>query len=84
MTYTHENIGPNELAIFHPDAIELVEGFATKCWRPDYDDIISPDFSLAFERNKQLHDARRNVWSRATGSKGMYITISTNDPRCIP
>lgn len=61
--------GPNELAIYHADAFQLTEGYGTRCTKPDFDDIMYPDYSLVFTRNKRVHDARRNVWSRATSQK---------------
>lgn len=62
--------GPSELASFHPDTFVVLEGFGTQCTKSDFYDLMQPDYSLVFTRNKQVHDARRNVWSNALSTNG--------------
>lgn len=65
-----EASGPSELASFHPESFAILEGYGTECMKSDFYDLLLPDFSLVFTRDKRVHNARRNVWSRALSTKG--------------
>ncbi|KAL8955278.1 MAG: hypothetical protein Q9193_006812 [Seirophora villosa] len=71
--------GPSELASFHPDSFAVLEGFGTQCTKPDFYDLMLPDKSLVFTRDKPIHDARRQVWSTALSASGK-ISLSRNGP----
>ena len=62
--------GPGELAAFHPESYTVLEGYGTQCRKSDFYDLLLPDFSLVFTREKRVHDARRNVWSRELSTQG--------------
>ena len=65
--------GPSEIASFHPESFVVLEGYGTQCKKSDFYDLMLPDFSLVFTREKRTHDARRNVWSRALSTKGKFF-----------
>ncbi|KAL9055425.1 MAG: hypothetical protein Q9206_003146 [Seirophora lacunosa] len=61
------------------DTFAVLEGFGTQCTKSDFYDLLLPDKSLVFTRDKPMHDARRQVWSTALSASGT-ISLSRNGP----
>ncbi|CAG8953351.1 hypothetical protein HYFRA_00003562 [Hymenoscyphus fraxineus] len=57
--------GPSELAVYHPDGLDIALGLGTKCTKSDFFDMMLPNFSLVFTRDQATHHARRHVWTKA-------------------
>ncbi|KAH7311563.1 benzoate 4-monooxygenase cytochrome P450 [Stachybotrys elegans] len=55
--------GPNELTLFHPGAVELMDN--PKSTRSDWYNLIHPRASSIFTRSKAVHSARRKIWDQA-------------------
>ena len=68
-------LGPNEIAVFRPEAIRAMDGPGTKCTKAPWYDILQPRVSLATTRDKSLHDRRRKVWERALNTQGNIYVI---------
>ena len=59
---------------FHPESFAVLEGYGTKCTKSDFYDLLLPDLSLVFTRDKRVHDARRNLWSCALNTQGNPVS----------
>ncbi|EDO04038.1 hypothetical protein SS1G_06520 [Sclerotinia sclerotiorum 1980 UF-70] len=46
-------VGPNDLVIFHPEAMELLDGSKATHTKEPWYDILHPMTSLVFERDKE-------------------------------
>jgi tryprostatin B 6-hydroxylase len=64
-------IGPNNLSISHPKAVQVVYGSDSKCTKAAWYDLTKPMVSLQTFREKKLHEERRRVWSAAFGNKAL-------------
>lgn len=62
--------GPNEISIFHPGALETMDGHESNTSRSDWYDLLYPRISSVFTRDKALHHQRRQVWLQSLSSKG--------------
>lgn len=62
--------GPNELAIFHPAAVEALDGPKSRTSRTDTFDVLQPMTSLLFTRVEEEHMAQRKIWGHATSTSG--------------
>jgi len=62
-------IGPNNLSIAHPKAVQAVYGQGSPCTKAAWYDLTRPMVSLQTLRERRLHDERRRVWSLAFGDK---------------
>ncbi|KAL4969448.1 cytochrome P450 [Aspergillus stella-maris] len=58
-------VGPSELSIAHPQAVEIIHGQKSKCTKSAWYDISRPVISLQTFRDRYLHVARRRIWSAA-------------------
>lgn len=63
-------IGPNELSIVDPDAVEAVMGARSTCTKSAWYDMGDPLVSLHQCRDRATHDKRRRVWDRGFSMKG--------------
>ncbi|KAI0191570.1 cytochrome P450 [Astrocystis sublimbata] len=63
--------GPNELTLFHPDAIELMDGFSNETTRDVWYDIVRPRTSAVFTRDRQEHKIGRKYWAQGLSNKAM-------------
>lgn len=63
-------LGPNEISISHPDAVQLLLGPGSKCTKAPWYDANHPVISLHTLRDKGAHDARRRIWDRGFNTKG--------------
>ncbi|KAH8703479.1 L-ornithine-N5-monooxygenase [Talaromyces proteolyticus] len=64
-------IGPNNLSIAHPKAVNIIYGSGSKCSKAPWYDLTKPMVSLQTFREKSLHDERRRVWSTAFSDKAL-------------
>ncbi|KAI1322478.1 benzoate 4-monooxygenase cytochrome P450 [Xylariaceae sp. FL0255] len=62
---TFVRTGPNELTIFHPSALEVLDGPKNHNQRSDWYDILFPKIFSIFSRNVAVHDERRKLWDTA-------------------
>ncbi|MCJ1388704.1 hypothetical protein MMC18_001553 [Xylographa bjoerkii] len=53
--------GPNELTVFHPDAVAAVHGPSSSCTKSAWYDHQLPLLSLGSTRSKEVHDERRRA-----------------------
>jgi hypothetical protein len=67
------NSGPSEVSIFNPEAVPLLLGPGSKCTKADWYDANYPVISLHTLRDKGAHDARRRIWDRGFGAKGLVL-----------
>ncbi|KAI0148362.1 cytochrome P450 monooxygenase-like protein [Xylariaceae sp. FL1272] len=63
--------GPNEITIFHPAAFELLDGHGNDTSKDIWYDIIAPQKSAVFTRDKQEHKEGRKVWAQSLSTKAM-------------
>ncbi|KAL8895404.1 MAG: hypothetical protein Q9192_003654 [Flavoplaca navasiana] len=61
--------GPNEITVFHPEALEAIDGHNSTTTRSDWYDLLYPRLSSIFTRDKALHDERRRIWLQSLSSK---------------
>ncbi|KAF7879414.1 hypothetical protein EAF04_000610 [Stromatinia cepivora] len=65
-------IGPNELSIIKPEAVQALIGLGSKCTKsPWYDVIALPHITMHLERDRVKHDKRRKVWDRGFSAKSL-------------
>ncbi|PYH92220.1 cytochrome P450 [Aspergillus ellipticus CBS 707.79] len=64
-------IGPSELSIIHPQAVNIIYGFKSVCSKGSFYDLGFPIKSLHSQRNKTVHDQRRRVWSQGFSDKAL-------------
>ncbi|KAG4415830.1 hypothetical protein IFR04_011010 [Cadophora malorum] len=62
---TFVRTGPEEVSIFHPEALVAMNAPGSTCFRSDWYDGLYPLQSLANIRNPVIHDQRRRVWDKA-------------------
>lgn len=60
--------GPNEITIFHPAALEIMDNPKTGTARADWYDVLYPRIFSVFTRDKLVHGARRKLWDQALNS----------------
>lgn len=60
-----ERIGPNNLSVNDPSAIQIVLSNESKCKKTSWYDRSLPLVNLHTCRDKKVHDARRRVFSKA-------------------
>ncbi|OAG03770.1 putative cytochrome P450 [Paraphaeosphaeria sporulosa] len=64
-------IGPDNLSISNPKAVQAIYGSGSKCTKSSWYDSTWPMVSLNTMREKKLHDERRRTWSPAFGEKAL-------------
>jgi hypothetical protein len=62
--------GPNEVTVFHPDALAKLDGPGNHNTKSAWYDFLMPDMGVTTIRNKAFHDQRRRVWTQALSAKG--------------
>lgn len=67
---TNVSLGPRELSIRHPDAINDVHGPKNKIRKGEFYEQIHPAHSLQFTRDSYQHKQQRRYWDKAFHSKG--------------
>ncbi|KAF2087465.1 cytochrome P450 monooxygenase [Saccharata proteae CBS 121410] len=63
--------GSNEISITHPEAVNIVYGYGTKCKKAAWYDNDYPLTSMHTTRDRKFHDQRRRVWSTAFSDKSL-------------
>ncbi|KAI0417001.1 cytochrome P450 monooxygenase-like protein [Xylaria grammica] len=63
--------GPNEMTLFHPAAIDLLDGFGNETTRDVWYDIVRPRSSAVFTRDRLEHKEGRKFWAQGLSSKAM-------------
>lgn len=64
-------IGPSELSVRDPKAVNAFHGLNSKCRKDPHYDLALPMTSLHIFRDKAQHDRRRRVWSQAFGDQAL-------------
>ncbi|KAK2791469.1 hypothetical protein FQN53_002578 [Emmonsiellopsis sp. PD_33] len=64
-------IGPNELSITDPGAVQAIYSGRAKVSKGPWYDIMLPKVTLHTERDKKEHARRRKVWDMALSSKAV-------------
>ncbi|KAK7975791.1 hypothetical protein PG989_014254 [Apiospora arundinis] len=65
--------GPNEVSIFHPAAIQVLDEGGSQTTKDVWYDVLKPYESAVFTRDVSLHKAWRKSWSQSTSTKCMEI-----------
>ncbi|GAP85610.1 putative cytochrome P450 [Rosellinia necatrix] len=65
--------GPNEITIFHPDAIQLLDGWNNGNTKDTWYDIMQPRSSAIFTRDEIDHRERRKPWVQSLATKNMDL-----------
>ncbi|GAW16489.1 hypothetical protein ANO14919_059180 [Xylariales sp. No.14919] len=68
---TFVRTGPNEITIFHPAAIQLLDGWNNKNTKDTWYDIMQPRSSAIFTRDENDHRERRKPWVKSLATKPM-------------
>ncbi|PSN65038.1 cytochrome P450 monooxygenase-like protein [Corynespora cassiicola Philippines] len=63
--------GPNEVSIFHPGGIHLLDGAKNTNMKDTFYDVLKPRTSGIFTRDEQEHKDRRATWMQALSTKSM-------------
>ncbi|PYI01307.1 cytochrome P450 [Aspergillus sclerotiicarbonarius CBS 121057] len=66
-------IGPSDLSITNPEAVNIVYGFRSACTKSPFYDLGAPTQSLHSQRNKTAHDQRRRVWSLGFSDRALRM-----------
>jgi len=64
-------IGPNDVSITHPDAVQAIYGAQSSCTKSEFYGINLPRQSLHMTRDPVFHARRRRVWSPAFSEKAI-------------
>nr|ULA45393.1 cytochrome P450 monooxygenase NecB [Nectria sp. HLS206] len=64
-------VGSSDLSIVHPAGVTAVYGSKSKCVKGAWYDLTHPMISLQTTRDKDLHRARRRIWSDAFSDKAL-------------
>ncbi|KAL9092427.1 MAG: hypothetical protein Q9159_000935, partial [Coniocarpon cinnabarinum] len=64
-------IGSSSLSITHPNAVQAIYGFGSKCTKAYWYDNEHPYTSMHKTRSRVEHDKRRRVWSPAFSDKAL-------------
>ncbi|KAH8593673.1 cytochrome P450 [Bisporella sp. PMI_857] len=64
-------IGPSELSIADPSAIDAIYSAKSPCTKGPWYNILQPLVSLQMIRDKKEHARRRKVWDRGFGARAL-------------
>lgn len=64
-------IGPSELSIVDPEAVDAIMGARSTCGKSAWYDMGNPLVSLHQCRDRATHDKRRRVWDKGFSMKGI-------------
>lgn len=67
-------LGPADLSVADPDAVQPVLGPASKCKKSEHYDAQLPLVSMHSTRDKAMHDKRRRVWDKGFNAKGIVAS----------
>ncbi|KAI1135148.1 cytochrome P450 monooxygenase-like protein [Hypoxylon sp. FL0543] len=68
---TFVRTGPNEISIFHPAGIQLLDGWNNGNTKDVWYDVLQPRSSAIFTRDELEHKERRKVWTQSLSTKAM-------------
>ena len=68
---TRSFLGPNEITIFTPEAINAIHSPHSECTKAAWYDNILPKQSVVTTRSKSAHDVRRRIWDQAFSIKAL-------------
>lgn len=74
MNTHHYYVGPREISINRPSAIQAIYGHPTRCLRSPWYSQVSNDvskISINSTRDVELHKLRKRAWERGLAFKGM-------------
>ncbi|OJK01623.1 hypothetical protein ASPACDRAFT_26755 [Aspergillus aculeatus ATCC 16872] len=57
--------GPNEITVFHPQALAILDGPRSQTRKSDWYDLLLPYEGVTTIRERALHDQRRRIWNKA-------------------
>ncbi|KAI0095754.1 cytochrome P450 [Nemania sp. FL0031] len=63
--------GPNEITIFHPAGIQLLDGWNNENTKDIWYDVLQPRSSAIFTRDEYEHKERRKPWVQSLATKSM-------------
>ncbi|KAJ6172044.1 hypothetical protein N7470_001111 [Penicillium chermesinum] len=68
--------GPNEITIFHPHGLPVLDGPGSQTSKSDWYDFLLPNYGVTTIRNRKHHDQRRRLWLKgfSTGAMANYQT----------
>ncbi|KAM0075253.1 hypothetical protein ACKRZS_012707 [Fusarium odoratissimum] len=64
-------LGPTQLSIIHPKAIDAIYSAKSPCTKGPFYNILHPRVSLHMIRDHKEHSNRRKIWDRALSSKSL-------------
>nr|L7WME9.1 RecName: Full=Cytochrome P450 monooxygenase notG'; AltName: Full=Notoamide biosynthesis cluster protein G'; Flags: Precursor [Aspergillus versicolor]AGC83578.1 P450 monooxygenase [Aspergillus versicolor] len=64
-------VGPSELSIAYPEAVGIVYGHQSRCYKSTFYDNGHPMKSLHSYRDRAAHDQRRRTWSTGFGDRAL-------------
>ncbi|KAH9208989.1 cytochrome P450 [Leptodontidium sp. 2 PMI_412] len=64
-------IGPSELSIVDPEAVDLIMGAKSTCTKSAWYDMGNPLVSLHQCRDRATHDKRRKIWDKGFSMKAI-------------
>jgi cytochrome P450 family 628 len=70
-------LGPNEIAVFAPEAFQCIHGPGTKCTKSAMYDMFWPYIALTTTRSNSDHEKRRRIWNRSLSIKGIEVNRHT-------
>ncbi|KAK4946002.1 hypothetical protein LTR10_014804 [Elasticomyces elasticus] len=64
-------VGPNDVSITHPDAVEVILGNKSRCTKASWYSLDHPSVSMHTTRDRAVHDRRRRIWSPAFSDRAL-------------
>lgn len=64
-------VGPSDVSVTHPEAVDIIYGYQSRCSKNAFYDNAHPMASLHSYRSRAAHDKRRRIWSTGFGDKAM-------------
>ena len=71
--------GPEEITVFHPEALSAVDGPGNSCTKAVWYDLLLPEITINTTRSKSDHDKRRRIWDHAFSTKALENYEATVD-----
>ncbi|RYP57497.1 hypothetical protein DL769_009436 [Monosporascus sp. CRB-8-3] len=65
--------GPNEVSIFHPAAIQVLDSSSSHTTKDNWYDFLKPLNSAVFTRNESEHKEWRKSWTQSLSKKSMGV-----------
>jgi cytochrome P450 len=64
-------IGPNDISVTDPDAVQVISGANSKCYKGTWYNQDLPLVSLHTSRDRAMHDRRRRAWAPAFSDRAL-------------